>query len=113
MCGIQIPDYHHWEFRNCFSCVGLTSQYCAENGGSCCNSCENDEEDEDDPMTIDAPPLSPNGACQMPHGFVYTAYGILNTRFPFVYSSSRYSGSRPGLRDDEAEIFTVHGSRSN
>ena len=41
------PYYHWWEFRLCYSCVGLASQYCAENGGSCCNSRENDEEDDD------------------------------------------------------------------
>ena len=83
--------------------MGLTSQYCGKNGGSCCNSCENDEEDEDDPVTIDAPPFSPNGGNQMPHGWVHTAYGIVNTRFPFVYSGSRYNG----LRYNEADIFTV------
>ena len=88
--------------------MGLTSQYCAENDGSCCNSCENDEEDEDDPVTIDAPPFSPNGGIQMLH----TAYGIVNTRFPFVYSRSGYNGLRDieapqTWRDLEADIFTV------
>jgi hypothetical protein len=54
----------------------------------------------------------------MPHGFVYTAHGIVNARFPSVYSPLRYSGARgdprfAGLRDDEAEIVAAYGSQSN
>ena len=109
------PDYHYmyWAFHLCFSCLGLISQHCAENGGSSCNSCENDEEDGDDPVTINAPPFSPNGGTQMPHGFVHTAYGIVNTRFPFVYSRTGYNGlgdiEAPRTWSDlEADIiFTV------
>jgi hypothetical protein len=54
----------------------------------------------------------------MPHGFVYTAHGIVNVRFPSVYSPLRYSGARgdprfAGVRDDEAEIVAAYGSQSN
>ena len=107
VCGNKITwegcvwnaDHHLWGFHICYSCMGPTSQHCAEHGGSCCNGCDGDEEEDDDPVVINAPhQFQPTGSTQMPHGFVHTAYGIVNTRFPFVYS---------GLRNNEADIFTV------
>ena len=83
----------HWEFRNCYSCVGLTSRYCGENGGSCCNSLDPGFEDEGNPVFIPEIPMSwllPNGDRQMPHGFVCTPNGIVNVMFPYVYSPLRY-----------------------
>ena len=88
-----------WEFLIYYSCVGHTSQHCAEHGGSCCNGdtaprnrrgwsrsshVENGwtmDDDHFDAVVINAPQSPTTGRTQLSHGFVRTTYGAVNTRF--------------------------------
>ena len=106
-----------WDFLICYSCVGPTSQHCAD-GGSCCNGdaaprgrqiwsrppgVENGwtmDDDHFDAVVINDTRSQTTGNTQLHRGFVHTTYVFANTQQDLVDINFE-------SMNNEADIFTV------